>query len=386
MLYDITGRSRNRTYHTIGREYKAERTEYQLVPYKYYDYPLRPQRTVVQFNSTYMELVDRWESNRGNLTWIQTLALSLGIFGLGICLLMFYESLTQPDVPLWFFIFISCAILIMVGGVYGVLWLLSRELFTYTYFPIRFNRKNGKVYVIGANKQVETYDWGALKIHMQTDANAPWDVRCCDVDDKGIIQRTFSLPFRYLDTDEALYGHFEFVNRYMSAKTDEELEEVASSIRYLFPIHQRKETFKESVQRSLLEYHYNFMNIEYPEKSFETRLSFIINIPFWFLKLLGRRASVLTSKTPHFPSDVEAQCQIDPNDKFDLNKHPPVPELIKPATVLEKMITVVVMVVATLASLSILALAIDIIGAARPHGDYPSFFKMLWDWLLFRWI
>lgn len=386
MLYDIIGRSRNRTYHTIGEEYSAEATEFKLVPYQHYDYPLRPQRTVVQFNSTYMELVDRWESSRGNLTWIQTLALLIGLSGAGVCLLIFYESLTKVNVPIWVFFFLPLMFLVFSGGVYGVLWLLSRELFTYTYFPIRFNRKNGKVYVMGANKQVETYDWHALKIHMQTDANAPWDVRCCDVDDKGIIQRTFSLSFRYRRVHKVLYGHFEFVNRYMSAKTDEELEEVASSIRYLFPIHQRKETFKESVQRSLLEYHNDFDDIEYPEKTLQKDWTFMINIPFWFLKLLGRRASVLTSKTPHFPSDVEVQCQIDPNDKFDLNKHPPVPELIKPATILEKMITVVMVIIATLVSLSIIALIIDMIGAARPHGDYPSFFKLLWDWLLFRWI
>ncbi|MGP9493664.1 MULTISPECIES: DUF6708 domain-containing protein, partial [unclassified Psychrobacter] len=49
---------------------------------------------------------------------------------------------------------------------YVVLRRLSRELFTYTYFPVRFNRKDGKVYVIGANKKVETYDWGSLKIQM----------------------------------------------------------------------------------------------------------------------------------------------------------------------------------------------------------------------------
>lgn len=277
---------------------------------------------------------------------------------------------------------------ILFGFIYGLLRRLSRELFTYTYFPVRFNRKNGKVYVMGANKKVETYDWGSLQIQiqMQTDANAPWDVRCCDVDDNGIIQRTFSLPFRYLDVDEVLYGHFEFVNRYMSASEDSELEEVASSIRHIFPVYQRKETFKESVQRSLFEYHSQFMDIEYPEKSLRLDWLFIINIPFWFLKLLGRRLSVLTSTTPHFPFEVEVECDIDPNDKFDLNKNPPVPELIKPATLLEKIITVIVMVVATLASLSILALVIDMIGAARPHGDYPSFFKMLWDWLLFRWI
>lgn len=380
----MIGRGKNKTYDTISKVYKVDNLNYELTPYQRYDYPLRPQRTVVQFNSTYMELVDMWESIRGNIVWSQLLILSVAFFGIGVFFLILVSIFERSGVSFYFVMFILLTVTLF-ALVYGLLRRLSRELFTYTYFPIRFNRKNGKVYVMGVNKQVETYDWENLKIHMQTDANAPWDVRCCDVDDKGMIQRTFSLPFRYRRVHKVLYGHFEFVNRYMSAKTDEELEEVASSVRYLFPIHQRKETFKESIQRSLLEYHNDFDDIEYPEKTLQKDWTFMINIPFLFLKLLGRRASVLTSKTPHFPSDVEAQCQIDSNDKFDLNKHPPVPELIKPATVLEKIVTVIVMVVATLVSLSILALVIDMIGAARPHGDYPSFFKMLWDVLLLKW-
>lgn len=383
----MIGRGKNRTYDTLGKVYKVDNLNYELTPYQRYDYPLRPQRTVVQFNSTYMELIDMWDFIRGEIVWSQLFISLVAIFILGTSSYIFYLEINKNGFT--FFILFLCLIgAILFGFIYGLLRRLSRELFTYTYFPVRFNRKNGKVYVMGANKKVETYDWGSLQIQiqMQTDANAPWDVRCCDVDDNGIIQRTFSLPFRYLDVDEVLYGHFEFVNRYMSASEDSELEEVASSIRHIFPVYQRKETFKESVQRSLFEYHSQFMDIEYPEKSLRLDWLFIINIPFWFLKLLGRRLSVLTSTTPHFPFEVEVECDIDPNDKFDLNKNPPVPELIKPATLLEKIITVIVMVVATLASLSILALVIDMIGAARPHGDYPSFFKMLWDWLLFRWI
>lgn len=381
----MTGRGKKRTYNTIGKPYLTKNLQYELIPYQRLDYPLRPQRTVVQFNSTYMELVDMWEFSRGEIVWSQLLILSAALFSLGAFSYALTLLYSQNGISIHFFLFIILT-LVSFAITYVLLRRLSRELFTYTYFPIRFNRKNGKVYVIGADKQVETYDWKNLNIHMDAEVDAPWDVRCCDVDDKGVIQRTFSLPFRYQRVHKVLYGHFEFVNRYMSAKDGKELAEVASSIRHIFPVHQRKETFKESVQRSLLEYHYDFDDIEFPEKTLQLDWLFVINIPFWFLKLLGRRASVLTSKTPYFPSEVEAQCDVDPNDTFDLNKNPPVTALIKPATVLEKAFYVIMMTAATLASLSILALIIDIIGAARPHGDYPSFFKILWDWLLFRWI
>lgn len=383
MMIDMTGRGKNRTYNTIGETYHTENLQYELTPYQQLDYPLRPQRTVVQFNSTYMELVDMWEFSRGEIIWSQLLILFAALFSLGAFSYALTLLYSQNGISVHFFLFIFLT-LVSFAITYVLLRRLSRELFTYTYFPIRFNRKNGKVYVIGADKKVETYDWKDLNIHMDADVNALWDVRCCDVDDNGIIQRTFSLPFRYQRIHKVLYGHFEFVNRYMSAKKDSELAEVASSIRHVFPIHQRKETFKESVQRSLFEYHHDFNDMEYPENTLKLDWTFVINIPFWFLKLLGRRLSVLTSKMPRFPSDIEAQCQIDPNDPFNLNKNPPVSGFIKPATVLEKIFYMVMMLGATLVSLSVFALIIDIIGAMRPHGDYPSFFKMLWDVLLLK--
>ena len=65
----MTGRGKNRTYSTIGKTYHTENLQYQLIPYQRLDYPLRPQRTVVKFNSTYMELVDMWDFSRGEIVW-----------------------------------------------------------------------------------------------------------------------------------------------------------------------------------------------------------------------------------------------------------------------------------------------------------------------------
>lgn len=384
MFIDLTGRSKNKTYNTIGQPYKKEYEAYRLYQQQNYGLPLRPQRTVVQFNSTYMELVDRWESERGEITHIQGIAFLLGTFGCAVGLSITYLVYSDDGLSIAFL-----GILITTVICFGILWfvirLLSRELFTYTYFPVRFNRKNGKVYVIGANKQVETYDWDKLKIHMQNDINTPWDVRCCDVDDAGIVQRTFSLPFLHTSPNEFLKHHFAFVNAYMNSKTDKDIKQVADSIRYVFPIHKRKETIRESIERSRFEFYNRWEDMEYPETSLKIDLHYIAATPFWLLKLLGRCLAVLTCTTPHFPFEIEAECDIDPNDKFDLNKNPPNPPR-REYSLLEKAGIAVLLLVGSIIGLSVFALFIDIMGAARPHGDYPSFFKMLWDWLLFRWI
>ena len=384
MLIDLAGRSKNKTYNTIGQPYKKEYEVHRLYQQQNYELPLRPQRTVVQFNSTSMELVDRWESEKGSLVVTYTLGLLLGLFGLGVCTLIFFKELFDHGFN-WAIVAFFILIVILIAGVWLGIKILSRELFTYTYFPVRFNRKNGKVYVIGANKQVETYDWNKLKIHMQNDINAPWDVRCCDVDNAGIIQRTFSLPFRHTSPNEFLKHHFAFVNAYMNSKTDKDIKQVADSIRHVFPIHRRKEILQESIERSRFEYHSRWKDMEYPETSLKIDLHYLASTPFWLLKLLGRRLAVLTCTTPHFPFEIEAECDINPNDKFDLNKNLPNPPR-REYSLLEKAGIGVLLIIGSIIGLSVFALFIDIMGAARPHGDYPSLFKMLWDVLLFRWL
>lgn len=384
MFIDLTGRSKNKTYSTIGKPYKEAYEAYRLYQNKRYGLPLRPQRTVVQFNSTYLELVDRWESALGEITHIHGAVFLLGIVGFGLCIYFFIYTLINEGFNL--FAFTMCIFILIWGaGIWFVTRILSRELFTYTYFPVRFNRKNGKVYVIGADKQVETYDWNSLKIHMETGVNAPWDIRCCDVDNEGIIRRTFSLPFTHSSPNEFLQHHFEFVSAYMRSKTNKDIKQVADSIRYVFPIHNRKETLQESIERSRFEFYDRWKDMEHPETSLKIDLHYIAATPFWLLKLLGRIVSIKTCTTPHFPFEIQAECDIDPNDKFDLNKNPPNPPR-QEYSLLEKVGIGVLLIIGSIIGLSVFALFIDIMGAARPHGDYPSFFKMLWDWLLFRWL
>lgn len=160
---------------------------------------------------------------------------------------------------------------------------------------------------------------------------------------------------------------------------------MADSIRHIFPIHKRKETVKESIERSRFEFYNRWKDMEYPEASLDIDLHYIAATPFWLLKLLGRRLAVFTCNTPHFPFEIEAECDVDANDKFDLNKNPPNPPR-REYSLLEKVGIGVLLIIGSIIGLSVFALFIDIMGAARPHGDYPSFFKMLWDVLLLKWL
>src|SRR5690606_22603761 len=90
----------------------------------------------------------------------------------------------------------STVTLAFVIAFFSLLALLSTELFTYTYLPMRFNRKTRKVYVRQANRKVEVFDWDELKFYMATTYKDGGDVRGITLADDGMtIAGMFSLPF-----------------------------------------------------------------------------------------------------------------------------------------------------------------------------------------------
>ncbi|MBE0443556.1 hypothetical protein EI164_16220 [Psychrobacter sp. FME13] len=125
-----------------------------------YNVPLYPQRTVVQFNSTYMELTGRQDRIRGDVTFGSLFFLGLisGVIYLGFVIL--YDEFLTGSFLLG--ILASTITLAFIVAFIYLLALLSTELFSYTYLPIRFNRKTRKVYVRQANRQVQVFDWDEL--------------------------------------------------------------------------------------------------------------------------------------------------------------------------------------------------------------------------------
>lgn len=291
---------------------------------------LLPQRTVVQFNSTYMELIGRHDRVKGTATaWM--------IFFLGIggtmtygFISVFISTIQNNETIMSFYMgFLSVSIGILMLGVISI---LLTELFTFTYFPIRFNRKTRKVYVRQANRKVENFDWDELRFYMSTSKpdHDGADIKALITADDGVtVKKMFAFPFvSNISASEILGGiqlkqHFEFVRRYMEAESDEQLEEVKNAIRYIHPVHRKRENPLVSFQRVSLYAYDSFRNLEYPKESFTARPEHLaILIPLW-LRYLGRLLSINTSITPKFSPEIEAECQIDPNDPYDLNKNLP---------------------------------------------------------------
>lgn len=335
-----------------------------------YDVPLYPQRTVVQFNSTYMELVGRQDRIRGDVTFGSLFFLGLisGVIYLGF-IILYDEFLTG-----YFLLGIlasTITLAFIVAFIY-LLALLSTELFSYTYLPIRFNRKTRKVHVRQANRQVQVFDWDDLKFYMATTYKDGGDVRGITLADDGVtITGMFSLPFvNSLGADRhdegTLLGHFEFVRRYMEGNA-KQFKEVKSAVRYVHPVHEKRETPLVSLQRVKLGYHASHVNQENPG-TFRLVSAEYLLMPFAWLRYMGRLLSINTSITPKFSPEIEAECQIDPNDPYDLNKNLPEGNIEDANQPIWKKLTYsILLILFGIVMLFVFAFFIDMIGAIKGY-------------------
>ncbi|PYE40332.1 DUF6708 domain-containing protein [Psychrobacter fozii] len=346
-----------------------------------YDVPFYPQRTVVQFNSTYMELTGRQDRIRGDVTFGSLFFLGLisGVIYLGFIIL--YDEFLTGSFLLG--ILASAITLAFIVVFIYLLALLSTELFSYTYLPIRFNRKTRKVYVRQANRQVQVFDWDDLKFYMATTYKDGGDVRGITLADDGVtITGMFSLPFvNSLGADRhdegTLLGHFEFVRRYME-DNDKQFKEVKSAVRYVHPVHEKRETPLVSLQRVKLGYHASHVNQENPN-TFRLVLAEYLLIPFSWLRYLGRLLSINTSITPKFSPEIEAECQIDPNDPYDLNKNLPegnVEDANQP--IWKKLVFSLALILFGIIMLFVFAFFIDIIGAIKGYDTGLAYTLLYW--------
>lgn len=348
-----------------------------------YDVPLYPQRTVVQFNSTYLELTGRQDRIRGDVTFGSLFFLSIVSIGIYYTTSSILLDFSKGNTYAVAYVGVITVLLILMA-IY-LLALLSTELFTYTYLPIRFNRKTRKVYVRQANRKVETFDWDELKFYMATTYKDGGDVRGITLADDGMtITGMFSLPFVYLSASDYLIYHFEFVRRYMEGD-DEQLAEVKNAIRYIHPVHKKRETPLVSFKRAFIYLLNPFDNLEHPKQAFEPDIgTAAILIPAW-LRYLGRLLSINTSITPKFSPEIEAECQIDPNDPYDLNKNLPEGNIeAANQPVWKKLVFSFTLILFGIIMLFVFAFFIDMIGSIRGHQ--PDFFGRLWYLFSLGWL
>jgi hypothetical protein len=266
--------------------------------------PSKPwyQISVIRMNSTYLECVDKFFQNKGMLsTGSITAFIMLSIFALAILSLPFtdWDVVTQKR-AIAMIVFSSAAFI----GI-AIFWfgLFRYEFRRFTHYPMRFNRKNRKVYVTRLDGTVMIESWDKLffevvPLHKGTDLS---DIRGHRLAEDGrTVLETFALAFYGEKRNKNMYCQWEFIRRYM----EEGPQAFMDDIEIIMDVADRRETFWNGYSRLAAE--------DGARGGIEEIIFFPVN--FWYS--LGRWVAMQSSKIPVWPPEVEAECQIDPDDPY----------------------------------------------------------------------
>lgn len=277
------------------------------------------QLSVIKMNSTFLETVDKWYGWKGAATAITSAVLIVisGVFGrMGLALILqgmgFLESTLDADVAVSNGL--GMVLVFCLFG-WGVLCLLRKESFAYTHYPMRFNRKNRKVYFFRTDGTVLSYPWDDLFFTLGTiPLSNLWEVRAHILDaNKKTVRETFALSYSGMlevadftggtgksSPKDYVRAHWEFIRRYM----EEGPEEISSQVQFCMPIDQKREYVRQGFERIFA----NFAGAP--------ALLYFAMFPFCFVVSVFRIFAIRTSKIPFWPAEVEANCAIEPDDPY----------------------------------------------------------------------
>lgn len=281
----------------------------------------QPQLSVIKLNSTFLELAEYDYNWRGLITWFCAFALAIlggGIgYAIALDLMARFDSTQLAKITPWWYLLFST--LLWSFSVALFTYILRLESFSYTHYPIRFNRKTRKVYAFRPNGLHLVANWDDLFISLlHTPIWDEWTLMAHAMDkDKRTVLASFTLPARETMTpqdldpaythnntvfrqDDRLRGHWEFIRRYM----EDGPEDLHHRVKCCLPIADRKETFKFGVERL-------FANLSNAPRTLAAALS-----PIILLVSVFRAFAMRTSQVPVWPLEIEAECAIAQGDPY----------------------------------------------------------------------
>ncbi|WP_426816731.1 DUF6708 domain-containing protein [Winslowiella sp. 2C04] len=274
--------------------------------------------SVVRLNSTYLELVDRSYNWRG--TWTLAGAFFFCLIFIGTFLSLIVPMLWEGGYPLqtWIYLIVVwCLISLPLSWV--TYRSMTSEIFFSTYYPIRFNRKNGMVYVYQSGGTVLSVPWRAIHFVLcsaKMPLSTQWTIVGCTTEEDGdTVAEVIPLPIDLSQGPEVILMYWEFIRCYME-EGDEYLPDLVDTIPWCPPVEKQKEGW--------------LFGLLYLSKQLFGRLGLIVNalqLPIFFVISFPRWLVMATSKIPAWPAEVVAACQPaadDPVNKGAENNPPQV--------------------------------------------------------------
>ncbi|WP_174922901.1 DUF6708 domain-containing protein [Burkholderia metallica] len=275
---------------------------------------------VIRMNSTYLELVDGYYSNRGGMGAIGLMACGSGIFFIlmiwGSVLFDRYLNKNWDRREEWqMLLVVSFSTLILLSLVIGSILFLRRigEWFCYAHYPIRLNRRTRTVYVFRGDGTVLKASWDdvyfALRVNAQAVGIRAFGICGLVLKDPETVEEMFVFGYASSSKEYCL-RHWEFIRRYMEEGPRAVLN--APGLDLYLPIADKRETLYQGW-------------IQLVSRDAWNPVFKWLMFPFHVLFFIGRLVHRATSKVPKWPADVEAECRIEPGDSYvrDSSLNPP---------------------------------------------------------------
>lgn len=275
-----------------------------------YDVPqkLSPDDAIgmTRFNSTFVEFVDRTFKVKGMA--VTALMVPASLFLLWVFVFIVVGDYSILENSGWIFTSLMLAPVFIGGPILFWVIYLRQDLFQYTHCPIRFNRKTRKVYFFRHNGPggVVTVPWGDPNVYFHIGQGGQnkelRDLRCHVLDEHGLVQQTFTVG-HFWDHENRVREEWELIRRYMEEGPDKCFDHPADRMVAL----STRMTWRNCWLLVCLMMGTNF----YP-------LRWNLLFPIYGGLTLSRWLTMKTCRKPVFPPEVEAECAIEPGDRYRL--------------------------------------------------------------------
>lgn len=266
------------------------------------------QLSIISMNSTYLESVDKWYGNRGTITAVMLIII-------GMLLAMFFGMLhvaltrdSQSEIGKNDLTILVVIGLMITPFVFAAIWGLKKDSFSFTHYPLRFDRKMQVVHIFRHDGTAFSTPWNEIFFTLTPvdQLYGFWNIMGHVLDaDKLTVRESFALSVSSVGTPDGmaiLRSHWEFIRRYM----EDGPAAIAGQVQYCMPIADRRETFYVAFYRSLA-------NNSGPAIFMP---ALIFNIAFDLLILPFRLFAMRTSKLPRWPAEIEAQSMLKQGDPY----------------------------------------------------------------------
>ncbi|MCK0714540.1 DUF6708 domain-containing protein [Chromohalobacter sarecensis] len=267
--------------------------------------------SIIAANSSFLEAVDSGNRLRGVNYFFGLMALP------GI--LMFYWLGTGGlfkfgEIPIIVYFLLLLAWVVTLPVIVAINILVRWDMFRKTHYPMRFNRRDRKVYAWSQDMGVVTMNWDDIQFYT-SEATKSQDRRGMSREEiRGFVRdrngnMLYHLVFFKYEGLKGMKGVleiWELVRRYME-EPDGHIQAYQVDQR-LLDLEGKRESFIHSL-------------IQATQVLADSRAVQLIFAPMVMWAGTGRIIAKCTCRVPRWPEWVEEKCRIDPNDPYVRNRH-----------------------------------------------------------------